>query len=74
MNILKMDNQNTRFIKFLDSKKIRYVDLDKINIKFKKPDFIIFKDAERLIIELKEINYTKKEIAQFNLLNNLFAE
>lgn len=71
MNILKMDNQNTRFVKFLDSKKIRYVDLDKINTKFKKPDFIIFKNAERLIIELKEINYTKKEIAQFNLLNNL---
>lgn len=67
-----MDNQNTRFIKFLESKKIRYVDLDKINTKFKKPDFIIFKNAERLIIELKEISYTKKEIAQFNLLNNLF--
>lgn len=66
-----MDNQSTRFIKLLESKKIRYVDLDKINIKFKKPDFIIFKNAERLIIELKEISYTKKEIAQFNLLNNL---
>lgn len=67
-----MDNQPTRFIKLLESKKIKYVDLDKINTNFKKPDFIIFKNSERSIIELKEIGYTKKETAQSNLLGNLF--
>ena len=67
-----MDNQPNRFIKLLESKKIKYVDLDKINTNFKKPDFIIFKNSERLIIELKEIGYTQKEIAQSNLLGNIF--
>jgi hypothetical protein len=67
-----MDNQPTLFIKLLESKKIKYVDLDKINTNFKKPDFIIFKNSERSIIELKEIGYTKKETAQSNLLGNLF--
>ena len=67
-----MENQPIRFIKLLESKKIKYVDLDKINTNFKKPDFIIFKNSERLIIELKEIGYTKKETAQSNLLGTLF--
>lgn len=69
-----MNNQPTRFIKLLESKKIKYVDLDNINTNFKKPDFIISKNAERLIIELKEISYTPKEIAQSNLLNNLIKQ
>ena len=55
-----MDNKPTRFIKLLESKKIKHVGLDKINTNFKKPDFIILKNSERLIIELKEISYIKK--------------
>ncbi len=67
-----MENQTTSFIRLLELKKIKYVNLDNIDTGFKKPDFIILKDFERLIIELKEISYTKKEIAQSNQLKDLF--
>ena len=67
-----VNNLNNSLKKFLKSKRIKYIDLDNLSkITHKKPDFIIFKNNKRLIVELKEISYTKKEVSQFNIRNNL---